>query len=104
MRVACAQGSLEIAEFLLSSPELKEHANLYTPYHEVFAAAIRSENQGLIYYLCEVTEDIRGFLGVALNDHRIIPSAINILKMRLFEDQLRRNLPQKPYRQHQPKI
>ena len=96
---SCQKGHLEIVKYLLTSPDLKEHANIHANNDYGFRLACANGHLELVKYLIldmsiEKTKHIEDYLNKN-QDNKCVKEAIELFKIREFNQKLNANLEHK---------
>ena len=96
---SCAYGYLEVVKYLLTSPDLKEHADIHADNDEGFIWACVNGYLELVKYLIldmsiEKTKHIEDYLNKN-QDNKCVKEAIELFQIRDFNQKLNANLEHK---------
>ena len=96
---SCAYGYLEVVKYLLTSPDLKEHANIHADNDEGFRLACANEHLEKVKYLIldmsiEKTKHIENYLNKN-QDNKFVKEAIELFKISQLNTKLNANLEHK---------
>ena len=96
---SCQKGHLEIVKYLLTSPDLKEHANIHADNDEGFIWACAYGQLEVVKYLIqdmsiEKTKHIEDYLNKN-QDNKCVKEAIELFKIRDFNQKLNNDLEHK---------
>ena len=96
---SCQKGHLEIVKYLLTSPDLKEHANIHAQDDSGFRLACFDGHLEVVKYLIldmsiEKTKTIEDYLNEN-QDNKCVKEAIELFKIREFNQKLNNDLEHK---------
>ena len=96
---SCENGYLEVVKYLLTSPDLKEHADIHSDNDSGFRLACRNGQLEIVKFLIldmsiEKTKYIKHYLKEN-QDNKCVKETIELFKIREFNQKLNANLEHK---------
>ena len=96
---SCENGYLEVVKYLLTSPNLKEHADIHADNDSGFSLACANGQLEIVKFLIldmsiEKTKHIEDYLNKN-QDNKCVKEAIELFKIREFNQKLNANLEHK---------